>query len=181
MGKSRPFHPVKLIVGLIAGNNSVFRIAEQLLVERYGAADTRSALFAFELTDYYQAEMGAPLKRMFLSFERLVDPDRLSDFKLDSNLMEEWISRELRSPSRVINIDPGILRASSLVMATVKDFSHRIPLREGIYAHLELLFGREDVRLLPWTYPDFRSPDYHEYLLSVRRRFLDQLRKSGSG
>lgn len=180
MGKTRPFQPAKLIIGLIAEKNSVFQVAEQLLVERYGEVDSRSALFAFDCTDYYQAEMGGPLQRMFLSFERLVDPFCLSDCKLESNRVEERISRELGCPSRVINIDPGIMRASSLVMATVKDFSHRIPLREGIYAHLELLFGREDVRLLPWTYPDFRSPGYHEYLLSVRRRFLDQLRNPGS-
>jgi len=62
-------------------------------------------------------------------------------------------------------------------MATAKDFSHRIPLRDGIYAHLELMFTKQGVRYLEWTYPDFRQPDYHDFFLGVRKSYLCQLKE----
>jgi hypothetical protein len=61
-------------------------------------------------------------------------------------------------------------------MATTKDFSHRIPLANGIYAHLELLFSNTGVRLLDWTYPDFRQEGYQRFFLEARRLYLRQVK-----
>jgi len=176
MGKAGTFRPVKLISGLIAREDSVFDGASRLLVEKFGPIDSESPCFPFDRTDYYREEMGAPLIRRFLSFETVIRPEGLSDIKLITNALESRLKGPDRWTGRPVNIDPGILSASSLVMATVKDFAHRIPLRDGIYAHLELLFGRDEVRVLPWTYPDFQSPGYHAYFLEVRRLLLRQLK-----
>jgi hypothetical protein len=75
-----------------------------------------------------------------------------------------------------VNLDPGYMTASALIMATAKDFSHRIPLQKGIYAHLELLFGKNDVKTLSWTYPDYRTEEYHRYFLEVRKIYLKQIK-----
>jgi hypothetical protein len=56
------------------------------------------------------------------------------------------------------------------------DFSHRIPLRKGIYAHLELLFGKKEAKTLMWTYPDFRTEEYQRFFLEVRKIYLAQLK-----
>ncbi|HNT01572.1 MAG TPA: DUF4416 family protein, partial [Candidatus Saccharicenans sp.] len=58
-----------------------------------------------------------------------------------------------------------------------KDFAHRIPLTDGIYAHLELLLAKEKARTLNWTYPDFYQPGYQQFFLEVRKIYLNQLRR----
>ena len=126
------------------------------------------------LTAYYENEMGKELQRQFVSFERLVAPERLGAIKLETNALEEKIRKHFGVGFRAVNLDPGILRASSLIMATGKDFSHRIPLAHGIYAHLELLFAKNKVRLLDWTYPDFKQAGYQAFFLEARRIYLRQ-------
>jgi hypothetical protein len=130
----------------------------------------------FRFTDYYEKQMGKGLKRAFVSFRELIAPENLSETKIRTNLLEDEIKKEFGSPKRSVNIDPGYMTASALIMATAKDFSHRIPLQEGIYAHLELLFGKNEVKTLDWTYPDFRTASYQRFFLEVRKNYLEQLK-----
>jgi len=176
MAEVKPFVPVKLIVGIISSLEAAKAMAEEALKAVYGPADLRSGVYSFNLTDYYNQQMGQGLDRYFLSFARLVPPDSLSDIKVRTNALEEELRNALTPERRVVNIDPGILTGSALIMATTKDFAHRIPLRHGIYAHLELLFAKKTVRLLPWTYPDFQNEDYQRFFLEVRRIYLGQLK-----
>jgi hypothetical protein len=152
--------------------------SEEMLIRIYGAPDSHSPLFTFDLTDYYEKQMGKNLKRKFLSFHELIEPDRLSTIKQETNRLEEEIREEFSVPQRIVNLDPGYLTSASLIMATAKDFSHRVPLQNGIYAHLEFLFGKDKVRVLDWTYPDFRTKGYQDYFLGVRRLYLTQLKKN---
>jgi len=175
MAQAKAFTPAKLIVGLIAGEASVFEKTESVLVSLYGPADLRSPLFPFDLTDYYEEQMGRDLRRLFLSFAKLVPPDELGPIKVRTNALEEEIGRGYPARRRAVNIDPGILTASALIMGTAKDFAHRVPLTQGIYAHLELLFGKNQVRCLEWTYPDFRQQGYQDFFHDVRRLYLAQL------
>lgn len=178
MAIPKPFTPVKLICGIMASREHTCLNAEKKLVQLYGPPDTRSPLFSFDITHYYENQMGKNLKRMFLSFQRLISPESLSAVKLRTNRLEKEMQEEGEAAHRIVNLDPGYLTAASLIMATAKDFSHRIPLLDGIYAHLEFLFGREEVRVLDWTYPDFREKGYQDYFLGVRRIYLSQLKKS---
>ncbi len=176
MAQPKPFTPVKLVCGVIFGRASLYDRAKSLLVEAHGPADMESPAFDFDLTDYYEEEMGTGLKRRFLSFARLAGPERLAAIKLETNACEETIRREAGAGRRPVNLDPGYLTASALVMATAKDFSHRIPLSDGIYAHLELLFTRTDARFLDWTYPDMRRDACRHFFLDVRKKYLEELR-----
>lgn len=177
MAEPKPFLPVKLVAGLISSSALHLEEAERSLVARYGPADLKSPSFSFDLTTYYEKQMGKDLKRIFLSFAHLVSPENLSGIKVQTNALEEAFRRESGGSLRIINIDPGIVTASALIMATTKDFAHRVPLAGGIYAHLEFLFTKNGVKTLDWTYPDFRRPGYQEFFLSVRRLYLEQLRK----
>lgn len=176
MTEARPFHPVKLICGIIASKESVFEIAGRRLQVLYGSIDLKSPLIDFTFTNYYEKEMGKNLKRQFLSFEQLISPERLSDIKLCSNRLEREMREENGVGHRIVNLDPGYLTASALFMATAKDFAHRVPMKNGIYAHLELMFGKADVRTLSWTYPDFKTAQYQEFFLTVRKQYLKQLK-----
>lgn len=176
MAQPKVFLPAKLVCGIIASQEAHFERAEEELVALYGQVDLRSPFFGFELTSYYETEMGTHLRRRFLSFEKLVPPERLSEIKLETNALERKLSQAFPTLLRPVNLDPGILRPSSLIMATVKDFSHRIPLSHGIYAHLEFLFTKDAVKLLDWTYPDFRQEGYQTFFLQARRLLLQQLK-----
>jgi len=177
MAEPKPFIPVKLICGIIAPREPIISRAVERLDFVYGPADSRSPLFSFHFTNYYEKQMGKNLKRMFLSFQRLIEPERLSAVKHQTNRLEEEIREEFEALHRIVNLDPGYLTTAALIMATAKDFSHRIPLQNGIYAHLEFLFGRNEVRILDWTYPDYKEKGCQDYFLDVRRMYLSQLKK----
>jgi hypothetical protein len=176
MAEVRPFTPVKLVCGILFGRDRLRELAKDRLASAFGDIDHESQAFPFDLTDYYASEMGAGLKRSFVSFRRLVAADVLAEAKLLTNAMERRLAGESTGLRRPVNIDPGILSASSLIMATTKDFAHRVPLRDGIYAHLELLFTKTGVRFLDWTYPDVRREGRLEFFLAVRKTFLGQVR-----
>lgn len=174
--EARPFLPVKLICGIIAAERAVFVRAEEHLVHIFGAADLKSRTYEFSFTDYYQKEMGGGLKRMFLSFENLTSPERLSPIKIKTNGLEKTIGEEFRARHRIVNLDPGYLTPSALFLGTTKDFAHRVALQQGIYAHLEFLFGKNDIRPLIWTYPDYRTDAVKEFFLEARKKLLSQLK-----
>jgi len=175
MAEPKPFSPVKLICGIIASKEASFKKAEERLVQLYGSVDITSPQFKFNFTDYYEKQMGKNLKRKFLSFVSLISPEKLGEIKLRTNKLEEEIREELKEGRRVVNLDPGYLTQSALIMATAKDFAHRIPLQQGIYAHLELLFTKKSIKTLDWTYPDYRTEEYHKFFMEVRRTYLSQL------
>ncbi len=176
MAEIKPYKPVKLVCGIIFPEEEIRKQAEVRLSEKFGPPDLASPSFPFNYTDYYRPQMGPVLYRSFVSFVRLIQPEELASIKVWTNQLEEDFRQLFRAPARPVNLDPGYLSASALVMATAKAFSHRIPIGQGIYAHLELLFARKGVRLLDWTYPDFQQPGYQEFFLLAREIYLRQLR-----
>jgi len=176
MAEAKSFTPVKLICGIIASEERFFKKAEESLVHLYGVLDHASPLFKFNFTDYYEKQMGKDLKRQFLSFENPIPPEKLSKIKLKTNELEEEIREEEKSSFRAINLDPGYITSSALIMATAKDFAHRIPLQDGIFAHLEMLFTKNGVKTLSWTYPDYKTEVYQKFFLEVRKIYLTQLK-----
>jgi hypothetical protein len=171
--------PVKLFVGMLSAYPGAFAAAEEALVEAAGPVDLRSEVTAHEFTEYYRDEMGHPLMRSFLAFERLMDPGRLAEVKRTTNELErqmaaggEW------KILRPINLDPGYVAPGKLILATCKDFSHRIYLGEGVYGETTLAWINGHWETYRWTYPDFRTPDYQAFLTQVRARLMEQ-RKDG--
>jgi hypothetical protein len=176
VAQPKPFAQAKLVCGVIFGDAGFYDRAKGLLIEAHGPVDLESPGFAFDLTDYYAREMGPDLARRFMSFRTLVDPARLADIKIGTNDLEERVRQEVGGRIRPVNIDPGYVTASAVVMATAKDFAHRIPLDGGIYAHLEFLFTKTDVKFLDWTYPDMRQEGAKRFFLGVRTLYRDQLK-----
>jgi hypothetical protein len=176
MSEAIPFTPVKLICGIIAIRDDIFARSTAYLTDSFGPIDHTSTLMDFKFTDYYKKQMGEGLKRKFVSFAEIVPPDKLSEAKIQTNVLEDEIKKEFGSVKRIVNLDPGYMTASALIMATAKDFSHRIPLQKGIYAHLEFLFGKNEVKTLNWTYPDYRTEEYQRFFLEVRKIYLKQLK-----
>jgi hypothetical protein len=113
-----------------------------------------------------------PLLRTFALFRDPALPDRLAALKQDTNRIEERWRRD--AGGRRVNIDPGYLSASQLVLASTKPFSHRIYLERGIWAEVTLLFKKGSFTSLPWTYPDYAA---HIPLFNAwRERYKQQMK-----
>ena len=169
--------PAKLLVSVIAG--SAVHIAKVLskLAGRYGILDFVSEVLAFDYTDYYYAEMGQPLYRRFASFDGLISQEDLARIKVQTNFLE---TEESAGGNRRVNIDPGYLLAERLVLASGKNYAHRIYLSNGIYADLTLVYRDLDYRPLAWTYPDYAEIKVRNWLRALRKKYLLQLRSEDS-
>jgi len=180
MAQAHKPEDVKLIVGMLSAFPKAFELARSSLCDHYGPVDLESPPIPFNFTRYYESEMGPGLVRRFLAFQRLMDPAALADVKLHTNRLEAELAAKLGAPvPRPINLDPGYLTLAKLVLASAKDFSHRIYLRDGIYAEVTLHYEKGGTfRSWPWTFPDYaESAAYHAFLAEARGKLKTQLRE----
>lgn len=175
MGIIRPPEPVKLFAGVLTSLTGRLPEVEDRLVRLFGLIDSRSEIFPFDHTDYYDTEMGAPLVRVFFGFRDLVTPGDLPQAKIKTNGLEAGLAHSFGTVARPVNIDPGYLEQSKIVLASTKNFSHRIFLSDGIYAEVTMCFEARQWRHFPWTFPDFRSGRYDPFFLELRAAYRSQL------
>jgi hypothetical protein len=179
MAQVRPVQPVKLIVGMLSQAEILFGEAEEKMQEQWGEIDRVSDVMPFEHTDYYFGQMGKPLRRKFVSLARLIDPGELAEIKHQSNDWEAELSRSeagrALGVARPINLDPGYVDPSKLVLATTKNYSHRIYIGDSMYAEATLRYHQGRWKKWDYTYPDYGSGEYDEFLTEVRNRLMEQL------
>jgi hypothetical protein len=130
------------------------------------------------MTDYYVPEMGAPLYRRLLSFEKLAEPPLLVSMKLECNALEERLRVEGR---RIVNCDAGYLDHNKIVLASAKGAGQKIYLERGIYADLVGRYKAGRYQPFEWTFPDFKDGRYDPELLAIRRIYLEQLKAARPG
>ena len=157
---------------------ALFDEVRQVLETCFGPIDLESDVYPFTFTDYYDKEMGESLQKQIVSFERLIDKNELAAKKRRSNEIEEEFARgDGDSWHRRVNIDPGYVTDSKLVLASTKNFSHRIYLGEGIFAEVTLRYVRvKGFEPFEWTYPDYRTDLLRSFFESVRQRYMEQVR-----
>ena len=173
MSEPRQAEDVKLISSLFSSQEKVVEDVIKELEEIFGPADWKSPTLLFDRTKYYATEMGWPLQRRFVSFKRLIRPEEIVEIKLTTNKLEARFSEEGK---RRINIDPGYISLERLVLATGKNYTHRIYLGKGIYADLTLIFHQGSFRALSWTYKDYEDQKVIDYFCDVRERYKAQIR-----
>jgi len=179
MGTIHEPEPVKLFVGMLAAKHEWLAEAETVLVGHFGPVDLASDVWPFTQTDYYREEMGERLLRKFLGFERPVRPDDLVEVKHVTNDIETDLARKVEDgPARPVNLDPGYLDLSKVVLATTKDYSHRVCLGRGIYAEVTLHYHHGKYEPWEWTYPDYRTAEYGRFFLALRERLRENLRSA---
>jgi len=164
--------PVKLICGILFSRTIDLNQLDSRLQSLFGSIDLKSRSFDFTFTDYYKDQMGSDLLKQFYSFEKLIQPDRLADIKNATISIETEFSINSR---RAVNLDPGYLEESKLVLASTKNFSHRIYLRDNIWAEVTMRFVKGEFVTHPWTYPDYAQPLAIEFLKAVREIYRKQL------
>jgi hypothetical protein len=174
MGKITEPPPVKLIVSMFTGDETLLAVARGALVNRFGPIDYQSDLLPFDYTDYYTREFGPGLLRQIVAFGNLIRAESLTEVKRTTNELELTWAMEGR---RRVNLDPGYVSLGKLVLATTKDYSHRIYLGQGIYAEVTLRYEHGHFRAWEWTYPDYASARYLEIFGEIRRFYVDQLHR----
>jgi hypothetical protein len=163
------------VTSLLLADKDLLPEVVRRLESDFGAVDMQSHWMDFAFTDYYFAEMGEPLFRRMLAFSTMIEQQALGRIKRSTNAVEQHFASGGR---RRINIDPGYLLLERFVLATGKNFAHRIYIGEGIYADLSLIFRKGAFHVLPWTYPDYASPEIQAFLLQVREIYARELKQA---
>jgi hypothetical protein len=175
--------PVRLFFALMTRLPELFEECEETLAEEFGPVDLRGEIYEFdEMTEYYAKEFGAGLRKKMISVGRLIALEDLVVVKRRTNEIEDQMARRAapgvpESP-RVVNIDPGYLSLSKVVLATTKDNAHRLYMGRGIFEEVTLTFRRrsEGYEPNPWTYKDYRDPARLEFFNRLRGVYGLQLR-----
>jgi hypothetical protein len=162
-------------MSFIASREEDFTSAVAEADRKYGPLDLVSEPLSFHFTDYYEREMGKGLWRRVVGFDPLISPDQLVSIKLWANRVENQILNE--RGGRRVNIDPGYVAGSKFILATGKDYSHRVYLGEGIYGEITLIARKGGFSPLPWTYPDYASQPLLGIIDLLRKRYLWQIKQ----
>lgn len=180
MGQLRSHAPVLPLLVTFSAFPTALDEGIAWMEQRFGSLQCISPRFPFTHTDYYDKEMGNDLHKVMMAPNRLMEADELVAWKLASNAFEQAIAARNQFPCpRPLNLDPGYLNLSKLVLASTKDHAHRLYLGQGIFAELTLSFRHGAWQPHPWTYPDFREPLYHSFLNDCRSHYRQLCREYG--
>jgi len=175
---SQPTAPqtAKLVIGVFTNDQQLFYPVIEGLSKLFGDIDLISPWIPFDYTSYYEREMGPGLMRRMAAFKPLIDQSSLSAIKLKTNAIEREFSKNQK---RSVNIDPGFMLRERFVLATGKNFAHRIYIGDHIYADLTLIFQKGSFQPLPWTYPDYKATNMQSFLYQVRNKYIKDITETG--
>ena len=178
MARVEAVEPVKLLVALLWADTRSRDSALEDMQRRWGAIDFSGADHPFDVTDYYEEEMGPSLRRRLVSFSRMIPPESLPQVKLACNRIEERLALQGR---RTVNLDAGYLDHSKVVLASMKFAGQKIHLGQGVYADLMSRYRQRRYRPLEWAFPDFRDGRYDQDLAGIRDLYMAQRRTGHAG
>jgi hypothetical protein len=127
----------------------------------------------FPMKRYYSPEMGNEdkLKRFFLCGKKLMERNQFVPLKLWATEIEKKFAVD---DKRTINWDIGLISAENLLLATGKNFTHRIYLEQGVYADLTLIAQGQNFTGLPWSYADYTNPEQIDFFNYLRQFLMVQ-------
>ena len=175
--------PSLRFAAIFSQRSEAYDWACQQTATAWGEVLMQSPDIDFDMTSYYAASMGPRLKKRLIAFRSLVDPVELVSSKRQAILWEQEYREQGRDwAERPVNIDPGYLTEAKVVLMTTKDRDHRLYVGEGIYAEVTLFYQLPGTWVSSrWTYPDYKSDNYHEFFFACRdylRKHLQQQPKS---
>ena len=169
------------IVAIFSRHTEALNWARDQISTQWGQIALVSPTFDQSETTYYEAEMGSGLVKQFLLMKELYDPELLAKSKLISNVWEEELAQQhAYEETRPLNIDPGYITLTKLVLASAKDRAHRMYMADGIYAEECLYYLDHRWQPRPWTYPDYRRPDFHEFFIEARAMLKRQIQTNAT-
>lgn len=178
MGEIRTPAKVKIIVGILAKDPQAVEAVRKTLSDKFGEEDLNLEPFPFTFTNYYQDEIGNAPVRAFFSYKTLVERETIVDIKLWTNDVELEIAKQNSTPGlRPVNLDPGYMSLGQFFLATTKDQRQRVYMQRGIYVEPTLYFQDGHFHAFEWTYRDYQSEKYIQYLEQVRVHLARQIKQ----
>jgi hypothetical protein len=174
MGTAQKPMPAKLFLAVMYLDDRMKDLSLARFAERFGLPDLQyGPLAVSDFTEYYTAEMGNGIKKVYLTFEKLIERRELSAVKIFTNALEQACAQ---GSKRIVNLDPGYLTNDKLVLASTKDYFHRVYLDSGIYAEVTVHFRKGKYRFFSWTYPDYKEQGVERLLEQARAKLVKELR-----
>jgi len=165
MGRITPPERVMLFAGFLFNDTLILEKSLELLTKLYGDILFKSQQINWNYSEYYNNELGKNILRQFVFFKNLIDPANIVDIKIQTNKFEEMF---LDNNRRRINIDPCYMSLAKIVLATTKNYSHRIYLGKGIYAEVTLIYKNNTFIPFFYTYKDYRGKEYIDIFMKAR-------------
>lgn len=174
MGKPSQPKKVLLFIATLFKDEEAYYQARNILTEKFGQILLESAPRQWDYSQYYTPELGSPILRRFMFFKNLISEGDIATIKLQTNQIEEVLSK---NEKRTINLDPGYIGLAKVVLATTKDYSHRIYIKNGIYAEVTLIFRNKSFQPHINTYRDYADHCYIKLFNFIRTLYKDLLIK----
>jgi hypothetical protein len=165
MGEIKTPEPVLLFVSTLYCSEDRFNNSKKTLEKHFGDILFISPSLPWDYSSYYKDEIGWPLFRQFIFFKNLIDPGLLVDIKLKSNEIESTLSGDSK---RCINLDPGYLTLSKVVLASTKNYAHRLYLGKGIYGEITLIYRDDTYHPHLYTYRDYQDKTHIDIFINAR-------------
>jgi len=165
------------LISIISSDDELRNKAGISLEAYFGRAGLVSELFKFDLSDYYEDEMGTELTRRWYSYEVLQDASLLVEWKhfcveIENSLLDT-------AGNRRVNIDPGYLDYGKLVLASFKSAPDKIYMGRGVWAHTCLRYGHGLFTAPDHSFPDFIDGRFNTFMIEARGNYRRIVRSSG--
>jgi hypothetical protein len=172
--KIRSLEPALLFTGALYSNSAIFESSKELLKDCFGEILYESLPVPWDYSFHYRNELGSPISRQFIFFKNMLDSETIADIKLKTIEIEDLLSL---NGKRRINLDPGYLTLAKIVLASTKNYSHRIHLKKGIYGEVTLIYYSKDGTFKPhlFTYRDYQDKACIDIFLHVRELLKKKL------
>lgn len=161
---------VKPIAGILTAHKELLGTTLDEMSKYFGGTDLIANWYEFKHSAYYNDEMGAPLFRTFVSFDKLIPPWNTGDFKVWTKEIEAKFAKDGK---RSVNIDAGYIDENKVVLVSGKGGGHKIAIGEDVYADMLLWYNKQWVAF-PWAFPDFRDGSLFPTFMKMRRKFKEQ-------
>ena len=166
----KPKQYIKLIIGAIYPEIEFLDFAKAQILELNYIINKQSKEYPFDLTEYYNSEMGPNLKRCFLAVKGLETIEEAYKWKIEMIKIENNLSHYGK---RRINLDPGYLDSQKIILFSKKSGPQKIYIRKGIWGDIALIKQKDGFQYLPWTFPDIREGRYNSFFLEAIKEFKE--------
>jgi hypothetical protein len=175
MNRVKECEQALLFVGMLYSDPGVLNHVQQTLEREFGGPLLVSPSSKWDYSLHYKDELGWPLLRQFIFFKKVIDPETLADIKVKTNEIEDSFSV---NGKRQINLDPGYLTLAKIVLASTKNYAHRVYLRKGIYGEITLFYQDGIFKPHIFTYRDYQEKSCVDMFMRARTLFKKQLHDS---
>lgn len=153
-----------LLFAVMYPNEESLSKSISFLEKEFGKIKSKSEPYDFTFTHYYESEFGSELKKIIIIFGKTIEKKELIQIREKTGEIESELSQ---NNNRTVNIDPGYISKTELVLATKKGKDFKELLGNGIYAHKVLEFKNGEIITFRHTFADYRTDKNFEFFKKI--------------